>query len=339
MADNQCGAHAYMDGLAMELTVDDLLRLVGNRHQTINKQLRDARDELHHGAHSHTEEEDVLHNLHHAIGRRRPCGHVGHESVEVAHVVDMCHCSNDATNNHTEHQWLTQHAKLLLQSLGINIELVKTGNLVEQPANDNGKRRKALTERLRHGDAGQVVVFLEFLSSEVSHHQRDDIAHDGCKIAPQQTLVEDEVYHRANEGKVPVVPKVDVDGACGLGYHHQEVDAQANRNDQRTHCRVVGHGGSSRPSHIKHAEVETEDILYGLQRIFKVVGKQCRNDTQADKAHAHEKTGFQSLSKLHADAQTNDGEDDWHHHRSTHLNDVIEDIHCLKNSNILFSIV
>ena len=115
MADDERRTHADMDLLTIELLGDDLFGLVGDRHQTVDEELRDARDELHHRTHRHTEEEHVLKDLE------------GTERLVVAH---MSHGGDDHANDDTENQGLTEHAELLLQTLGIDVELVEARDAV-----------------------------------------------------------------------------------------------------------------------------------------------------------------------------------------------------------------
>ena len=68
MADDECRRHADIHLLALELTLHHLLRLLGDRHQSVDKQTGDARNELHHGTHGDTQEEYRLGNTHHSIG-------------------------------------------------------------------------------------------------------------------------------------------------------------------------------------------------------------------------------------------------------------------------------
>ena len=96
----------------------------------------------------------------------------------------------------------------------------------QKGVDDDGKSRKALTERLGDGDALHIVVVaLEALCREVGHHQGDDITADGGEITPQQTLVHDEIGHGADEGEMPVVPQVDIDCSRTFCNQQQEVDA------------------------------------------------------------------------------------------------------------------
>ena len=94
MTNHQCWRHADIHLLASPLLLDHLLRLLGNRLQTVDEELRDSRDQLHHGTHRHTEEEHLLD-------------------------VELGHGTNQRTNDHTEHDRLTQHTELPLQSLSV----------------------------------------------------------------------------------------------------------------------------------------------------------------------------------------------------------------------------
>ena len=111
------------------------------------------------------------------------------------------------------------------------------------------------SSRLWDADAFEGVVFLETLGGEVGHDEREHVAYDGGKVAPCQTLALHEIDHGAYESEVPVVPQVDVDGARGLGEHHQGVDAQADGYDECTHGGVVGHGGGGGPAHVEDVEL------------------------------------------------------------------------------------
>ena len=78
---------------------------------------------------------------------------------------------------------------------------------------------------------------------------------------------------------MPVVPQVDIDGTCGLRNDHEEIDAEADRNDECAYGSVVSDRGCSGPTHVEDAQVEREDVLNGLQRVLEVVGQEGRDDT------------------------------------------------------------
>ena len=235
--------------LTLETAVNNLLGLVGDRHQTIDEELGDARNEFHHRTHDHTERQ---HSLDILMG-----------------------CQGDEhTDDDTQHQGLGQYAELTLHALGIEVELGETGDLLQQPADSQRKRHETLAERLRNRDAWQVVVALEAVGRKVGTNQRNHVADDGGEVTPQQALVEDEINHGANEGEMPVVPQVDIHRACGLRDEHQEVDTQADRDDERPHGRVVGHGGGSRPTHIEDVELQMVDLRDSRERVAEVGGEQ-----------------------------------------------------------------
>ena len=168
---------------------------------------------------------------------------------------------------------------------------------------------------------------MELVGSEVCHDKRDDVTDDSGEITPEKALVENEIDHSTDESEMPVVPQVDIDRARGLRDDHEEIDAEADRDDESAYGGVVSDRGSSGPAHVEDTEVEREDVLNGLQRVFEVIGQKGCDDTEADEADADIKARLQSLAKLHADAEADDGEDDRHHHRCTKLNDVVEDVH------------
>ena len=228
----------------------------------------------------------------------------------------MRSCTYQGTNDDTKHQRFTQYTELLLQSLGIDIQFRETRDTVEQPVDGDGKRGKTLTERLRNRDSLHIlVVALETVGCQVSHHQRDDIAADGSEIAPKQALVHHEISHGTNEGKMPVVPQVDIHRAGTLRYQQQEIDTQANGDNQCTHRCIVSHSGSSRPSHVKNLQVQVEDLGDGIQRGIEIGCQQSRHDAQSNKTDTHIKTTLKRLAELHADAQADDSEEDRHHDR------------------------
>ena len=232
MTNDQCWRHADVDFLTSPLLLNHLLRLLSNRFQTVDEELGDTGDELHHSTHRHTEEEHLLD-------------------------VQLGHSTNQGAYNHTQHDRLTQYAEFLLQSLGIDVELREAWNLVEQPVDGDGEGRKTLTERLWDGDAIHIVVVaLELLGCEVGHHQCDDVADDGGEVAPCQRLVHDEICHSTNEGEVPVVPEVDVDRAGTFGNEQQEVDAQTDGDDECANGSVVSYSCSCGPAHVEYTELE-----------------------------------------------------------------------------------
>ena len=159
MTDDQSRRHTDVYLHSSEALLGNLLSLLGNGFQTIDEQTGDTRNEFHHSSHCYTEEQNLLD-------------------------VELCCPTDESTNDNTKHQRFSQHTELLLQSLSINVEFRETRNAVEQPVDDNGEYREALTERLWNANALQVVVLLELLSSKVCHNEGDDVAHDSCEIAP-----------------------------------------------------------------------------------------------------------------------------------------------------------
>ena len=169
-------------------------------------------------------------------------------------------------------------------------------------------------------------MLLKLLCCEVGTHKCVDVADDGCEVAPQKALAHHKVYYSTDECEVPVVPKVDIDSTCGLGDEHEEVDAKTDWDDERTYSGVVSHSGSSRPTHVKHVELQMIDFGDALERIVEVGGKQCCNYSQTNEAHTDIKTRLECLAELHADAKTNDGEEYRHHHRSAKTDYVTKNL-------------
>ena len=204
MANDECGRHADVDLLAVELLLHDLFGLLRDRHEAVDEELGDARDEFHHSAHDDAQREDGL----------------GGVAIPFLHAQRADERSDDDTQN----ERFAQHAELLFQPLGVDVELGETGNLVQEPVDADGKGNEALAEGLWDADAVEVIVLLEAFGCEVGHDEREHIAHDGSEVAPTETLALHEIDHGADEGEMPVVPQVDVHRARSLGEHHEGID-------------------------------------------------------------------------------------------------------------------
>ena len=236
MTNHQCGRHADVYFLTSPLLLNHLLRLLSNRFQTVDEKFGDAWYQLHHGTHRHTEEQHLLD-------------------------IQLSHSTYQRTYNHTQYNRLTQHTEFLFQSLRIDIELRESRNLIQQPVDADSECREALTERLRDGDTVHIVVVaLELISSQIGHHQCDDVTDDGSKIAPRQTLVHHEIGHSTDKGEVPVVPQVDVHCTCTFCNKQQEIHTQTNGDDQCAHSCIISHCRSSGPTHIKHTELQVIEL-------------------------------------------------------------------------------
>ena len=230
MTNHQGRTHTDVNLLTVELGLYQLLSLLRNWLQTIDKQRGDTRNQLHHCSHGYTEEENLLD-------------------------IELCSPTNQGTYDDTENQWFAEHAKLLLQSLCINIKLRETRNHIQEFIEDDGEWHETLAEWLRNRDTIQIVILLELFCSEVCTYQCYHIADDGCKISPKQTFTHYEVSHGTDKCKVPVVPKIDVHRTGGFGYQHQEVDTQADWDNQSTHCCIISYGSCCRPTHVKHVQL------------------------------------------------------------------------------------
>ena len=227
MTDNQGRTHTDMNLLAVKLGLHQLLCLLRDRLQTVDKQGCNTRNQLHHSTHRYTQEENLL-------------------DIELG-------CPTyQGTYDNTEYQWLTEHTKLLLQSLCIDIELREARNHIEEFIENDSEWHETLAEWLRNRDTIQIVIFLESVGCQVCTNQRVDVADDSCEIAPKQTLAHHEVSHCTDKGEVPVVPEVDIYGTCCLGNQHQEVDTQTYWDNQCAHCCIVSYSCSCRPSHVKN---------------------------------------------------------------------------------------
>ena len=278
---------------AVELTLDHLLRLLGDGFQTLDKETGDTGNEFHNGTHRDSQKENLL-------------------DIELSQTTD------EGTNNDAQHQRFTQHAELLLQAVGIDIQAVEAWNHIKRFADNQGKRHKALTERLRDADALPLwIVFLELVGCKVCHHERDNIAHNGGKVAPRQRLVHHEICHSTNEGEVPVVPEVDIDSTRTLGDDQQEVDTQTDRNDECANRCIVSHSSCSRPPHIKNLQLQVVQLADSTQRTTKVRSKQGGDDSQADETHADIQSTLQRASESKTNAEADNREENRHHNTGT----------------------
>ena len=297
MTDNQGRTHTDVYLLAVELGLDQLLCLLRDRLQTIDKERGDTRNQLHHSSHGYTQEENLLD-------------------------IQLSCPTNQGTYDDTENQWFAEHAKLLLQSLCIYIELRETRNHIQELVEDDGEWHETLAEWLRNRDSIQVVVLLKLVGGQVCTYQCNHIADDGCEVSPKQALAHHEVSYGTDECEMPVVPEVDVYRTGGLGNQHQEVDTQADWDNQGTHRSIISYGSSCRPPHIKHIQLQVIDVGDSLQRVIEVGSQQSCHHTQSHETHTYEESRLQSLSEFHANAQSDDREDDRHHHARTQTNDI-----------------
>ena len=165
---------------------------------------------------------------------------------------------------------------------------------------------------------------METLGGEVGQHQGDDVADDGAEEAPADAARHEE-DHGPDEGKVPVVPQVDVDGLGAAQAQQHEVDGQAHGDDEGAYQRVVGHRGGGWPAHVEDLQFEVVDVRNALQRRPQGTGEEARDDSQSHESYAHVESALQGLAELDADAHTQDGEDDGHHDGGSQGYDVAKE--------------
>ena len=121
------------------------------------------------------------------------------------------------------------------------MHLVDARDVVEHLVDYHSERHETLTEWLWDRDAIHTwIELLEFLSGNVCKHQSDDVANDSSEEAPCYRTSH-EVAYSADEGKVPVVPQVDVDCASAAKQQEHKVNTKADRDDERTYEGVVSH--------------------------------------------------------------------------------------------------
>ena len=224
MADYQSRAHTDADaGRILEFPRHHILSGLGNGFQALDKEAGNAGNEFHHRTHLDTKSENGRDILYPFIPGR------------------ITQYADDKTYYDAKEQRLAQDAEFLLHPFGINIQLAHSGNLVEAPVETLGKGDEALAEWLRDGNTIEVlVILLELPCGQVGHEESDNEADDGGEEAPPYTSA-GEIDHSADEGIMPVIPKVDVDGLCRLDKQEQDVDSQTDRDDKCTYRSIIGH--------------------------------------------------------------------------------------------------
>ena len=123
---------------------------------------------------------------------------------------------------------------------------------------------------------------------------------------------------------MPIVPKVYIHRACGLGDEHKEVDTKTDWDDKSTDCRIVSHGSCCRPTHIKDIELQMIQVGDTFQRVIEVCGEQSCHNTKTNESYSYKESRLESLSEFHAYTKSDNGEDDRHHHTCTQTDNVTE---------------
>ena len=131
---------------------------------------------------------------------------------------------------------------------------------------------------------------------------------------------------------MPVVPKINVDRACSLGEEHQQVDSEAHGDDERSHGRVVGNGCGSGPAHVEYMQLQIVDADHRVESRAEAGCEPGGDYRQSHESYTHLKSAFKSVAEFDADAQSEYGEDYWHHHRRTKSDYIFENFfHCSAN--------
>ena len=115
---------------------------------------------------------------------------------------------------------------------------------------------------------------------------------------------------------MPVVPKVDVEGARHSDDQERDVDPKADGDDERTDRTGVGDRGSRRPAKVEIREIEMIELGHAPQGGTEVRGEKRRDDSETDKTDSDQKPRLERLRELDADTNAEHGEDDRHHHGS-----------------------
>ena len=121
---------------------------------------------------------------------------------------------------------------------------------------------------------------------------------------------------------MPIVPKVDVHGACATKQQKHQVHTQAHRDNERTNEGVVGNRSRSRPAHVENSQFKVVDFYHFRQRRRHRVNQQRGDDTQTYETDTYQQAALQRFRKRNLDADAQNREDDWHHHGSAQSNNV-----------------
>ena len=131
---------------------------------------------------------------------------------------------------------------------------------------------------------------------------------------------------------MPVVPEIDVDGACHADDEHDNVDAKAYGDDERPHGAGIRDGRGRRPAKIEERKIELVQLRHSLEGRAEIGREQRRHDAKPDKAHTDKKTALHGLCRLDSYTHPEHGKDDRHHDRRAKPDNVCKCFfHCLSN--------
>ena len=223
MTEHKRRTHSDADaGRAFELTVNQGFGCLRNRFETLDKERCDARDELHHRTDFDAQTENIWNLIH--------------------QFAPTCtrQAADDDSDDDSKEKRLSEESEFLFHTLSVDVQFVKARNLVETGVDCLCEWHKSLTERLRNGYSLHTLIeSLELRRRAVGKDKGDDVADNRCEKSPENA-VHRKIDHRSDEGEMPIVPKVDVDCAGGLGQEHQKVHSKADRDYERTDGSVVG---------------------------------------------------------------------------------------------------
>ena len=88
---------------------------------------------------------------------------------------------------------------------------------------------------------------------------------------------------------MPIVPEVDIHRARHANEEQSEIHAEANRDDESPHRARISDGGGGGPAEVEIGQVESVMLNHPFESGPERGCQKCRDDTEPDKAHAHEK--------------------------------------------------
>ena len=125
---------------------------------------------------------------------------------------------------------------------------------------------------------------------------------------------------------MPVVPQVDVHGTRSTSEQHQHINGQTDGDDKGSYCRVVCYRSSSRPTHIKDAQLQVVHTHNGLQGRAQRTCQQACHYGKPHKSYTYVQTRQQCFSWLNAQQQSQQRKDDGHHNGCAQTYNVREPV-------------
>ena len=130
---------------------------------------------------------------------------------------------------------------------------------------------------------------------------------------------------KADEGEVPDVKDVDVDGV-GLGEHdHRDVDDDEHHQEVQRVGRAPGDGGQRCPTHVGDGELKAGGLNERRHGARESRRQNVDNGTDAGNGDAELKTALEGLGKLNFEEKGNNRQNDGHHRGCAKVDQRLKD--------------